>query len=83
MTLLYFAWVRQRIGKSEEQLVLPPHITTAAALLAHLQSLGGGYADALSDPARLRIAVNQVHGGFDAAIAGTDEVAIFPPVTGG
>jgi len=83
VTLLYFAWVRQKIGKQEEHLPLPGGIATVGALVAHLQSLGGNYAEALADPGRIRVAVNQTHGGFDTGIAENDEVAIFPPVTGG
>jgi molybdopterin synthase sulfur carrier subunit len=83
MTLLYFAWVRQKIGKSEESLELPPGICNGTALIAHLKTLGTNYADAFADPARIRLAVNQHHTGFDAPIADSDEVAFFPPVTGG
>lgn len=83
MTLLYFAWVRQKIGKSEENLALPAGVGDVAALVAHLRGLGPGYRDAFADPARLRVAVNQHHVGFDAAVAEDDEVAFFPPVTGG
>ena len=83
MTLLYFAWVRQKIGKGEEQLTLPPNVADVKTLIAHLKARGAGYADAFADPARLRVAVNQRHGGFDAPIADGDEIAFFPPVTGG
>ncbi len=81
MTLLYFAWVRQKIGKSEEQLMAQPG--DVAALIAHLKSLGPNYADAFADLTRIRVAVNQHHAGLDAKIAPNDEVAFFPPVTGG
>ena len=83
MKLLYFAWVRQKIGKSEETLQLPEGISTIAALVDHLRTLGSGYADAFADFKRLRAAANQVHAGFDATITDTDEIAFFPPVTGG
>jgi molybdopterin synthase sulfur carrier subunit len=81
VTLLYFAWVRQKIGKGEEQMM-----TTArdvAGLIEHLKSLGPNYADAFADPSRIRIAINQRHAGPDAAIGPDDEIAFFPPVTGG
>jgi sulfur-carrier protein len=81
VTLLYFAWVRQKIGKSEEQLMAQPG--DVAALIAHLKSLGPNYADAFADLTRIRVAVNQHHAGLDAKIAPNDEVAFFPPVTGG
>ena len=83
MTLLYFAWVRQKIGKSDETLNLPASVATVETLVAHLKSQGAGYKDAFADPARLRVAVNRRHCGFDTAIADDDEVAFFPPVTGG
>ena len=81
MNLLYFAWVRQKIGKSEEQLALP--VADVASLIAHLKSLGPTYADAFADLSRVRVAVNQRHAGLDAKLAPQDEVAFFPPVTGG
>lgn len=83
MTLLYFAWVRQKIGKSEETMPLPASVTDVAALIAHLKTLGANYADTFAEPSRIRVAVNQHHGGFNVAISDADEVAFFPPVTGG
>ena len=83
MTLLYFAWVRQVIGKSEESLALPAGITDARGLITHLRELGPNYATALGDESRLRLAINQRHAGLETPIAEGDEVAIFPPVTGG
>lgn len=81
MNLLYFAWVRQKIGKAEE--VLTPPAADVGALIAHLKSLGPGYADAFADLSRIRVAVNQQHAGLDAPVGPDDEVAFFPPVTGG
>jgi sulfur-carrier protein len=83
VNLLYFAWLRQKIGRSEEQFDLPDGVTTVGALASHLASRGGGYAQAFADTARLRAAVNREHVPFDAPIADGDEVAFFPPVTGG
>jgi len=83
VNLLYFAWVRQKIGRSEERYDLPENIRTVRALAEHLQSRGGGYSDAFADLSRLRAAVNQEHVGLDAAVSPDDEVAFFPPVTGG
>lgn len=83
MNLLYFAWVRQKIGKSEEVLDLAENMITVRALVECLRSRGGGYADAFADPARLRVAVNQRHVSFDMVVSPNDEVAFFPPVTGG
>jgi molybdopterin synthase sulfur carrier subunit len=81
VTLLYFAWVRQKIGKSEERLT--PAVSDVASLIAHLKTLSPGYADAFADLSRIRVAVNQRHAGLDAKLAADDEVAFFPPVTGG
>jgi molybdopterin synthase sulfur carrier subunit len=81
VTLLYFAWVRQKIGKSEERLM--PPVSDVASLIAYLKNLGPGYADAFADLSRIRVAVNQRHAGLDAKVASEDEVAFFPPVTGG
>jgi sulfur-carrier protein len=83
VTLLYFAWVRQKLGRSEEQMDLPLNIKTIAELVAHLRTRGGGYAEAFAEPGRLRAAINQEHVSFDAPISANDEIAFFPPVTGG
>mgnify|MGYP001556235561 CR=1 FL=1 len=81
MILLYFAWVRQKIGKSEENLT--PPVTDVASLITHLKSLGPNYAEAFADLSRIRVAINQRHAGLDAPVGPADEVAFFPPVTGG
>jgi molybdopterin synthase sulfur carrier subunit len=83
MNLLYFAWVRQKVGKSEEQLDLPESVGTVHALAHLLKARGGGYGDAFADLSRLRAAVNQEHVPFDSAVSQDDEVAFFSPVTGG
>ena len=83
MTLLYFAWVRQKIGRSEETIALPDGVVTVGDLAAWLAKRGAGYAEAFADPKRLRAAVNQDHVAFDARVSADDEVAFFPPVTGG
>ena len=83
MTLLYFAWVRQKVGVSEERIELPAHVATVGDLVAYLHARGGGYADAFADPSRLRAAVDQEHVSFDAQLGDAREVAFFPPVTGG
>jgi sulfur-carrier protein len=81
--LLYFAWVRQKIGRSEEELSVPGNVTTVAALIDFLRRRGPGYEVAFEHPERLRCAVNQQHTKFDARIGPNDEIAFFPPVTGG
>ena len=83
MKILYFAWLRQKIDKNEENIALPPGISTVAGLMSILEKRGGGYAEVFGDPSRIRVAVNQKHVAFDTKIGGDDEVAFFPPVTGG
>jgi molybdopterin synthase sulfur carrier subunit len=81
--MLYFAWVRERIGRAEEEIVLPADVTTTQALVDWLKARGPEYANALAEPAAVRIAVDHVHAPRDASLAGAREVAIFPPMTGG
>jgi molybdopterin synthase sulfur carrier subunit len=83
MTLhvLYFARLRERFGRAEENLELSG--TTAADLVAQLQARGGVWAEELAAGRAFRVAVNQDIVALDAALADNDEVAIFPPVTGG
>ncbi|HEY1261016.1 MAG TPA: molybdopterin converting factor subunit 1 [Stellaceae bacterium] len=83
MKLLYFAWLRARVGCAEEEVALPPDITDVAGLLDWLRARGPGYAAALADPSVIRVAVNQDYVGPEHAVRDGDEVAIFPPVTGG
>ncbi|MEJ1967230.1 MAG: molybdopterin converting factor subunit 1 [Rhizomicrobium sp.] len=83
MNVLYFAWVRQKIGRDEEVIEHTPALRTVGDLAAMLGARGGGYAEAFADRTQLRAAVNQAHAGFDAILAPGDEVAFFPPVTGG
>jgi sulfur-carrier protein len=81
--LVYFAWVRERIGKGDEELDLPESVTTAGELVAYLATLGEEYAEALRFPNAVRVAVNQEHVEHDESIAGAREIGIFPPMTGG
>jgi molybdopterin synthase sulfur carrier subunit len=83
MNVLYFAWVKQKIGLSEERIDAPAHVITARDLAEFLRARGRGYAEAFADLSRLRAAVNQEHVPFDTAVGANDEVAFFPPVTGG
>lgn len=83
MQLLYFAWVRERIGISAEQVMPPPEVVTVADLVTWLATRSEGHAAAFADPSRLRAAVDQAFVPLETPIAGAREVAIFPPVTGG
>jgi molybdopterin synthase sulfur carrier subunit len=81
--ILYFAWVRERIGKAEERVKLPASARTVADLIAWLSSRGEEYAYAFEKPTVIRTAIDKVHVKPDAAIAGAKEIAFFPPMTGG
>lgn len=81
--ILYFAWVREKIGKAEESVELPAGTETVADLVAWLAKRGPEYADAFNKPGVVRAAVNQTHVQPTARIAGAREIAFFPPVTGG
>ena len=81
--LLYFAWVRERIGKGEEVVELPAGILTVADLMTWLAGRGEEYAYAFENPKVIRAAINRAHVKPGATIAGAEEVAFFPPMTGG
>ena len=81
--ILYFASLREKIGKDAEEIELPAGVATVAALRNHLRARGGNYENALSEKALLRSAVNQDMVQPAAAVKAGDEVAFFPPVTGG
>ena len=81
--LVYFAWVREQIGKSEERLDLPQEVVTVSDLLKYLARLGENYAQALRFADVIRVAINQEHVEHDTAVAGASEIALFPPMTGG
>ena len=83
LKLLYFAWLRERIGQSEEAATPPPEVATVAALVAWLRTRGPGYEAAFGTTAPVRCAINQDFAAPDAEIRPGDEVAFFPPVTGG
>ena len=83
ITLLYFAWVRERIGTAEEQISMPAGVATVGALLDWLAARSANHADALAQRERIRIAVNHDYVDERFALRDGDEVAIFPPVTGG
>lgn len=83
MKLIYFAWVRQKVGVGEETVDAPREAKTVGDVAAWLKSRGGGYAEAFADLRRVRAAVNQEHVDFAAAVSPGDELAFFPPVTGG
>ena len=81
--LLYFAWVREAIGRDGERVDPPATVVTVADLLDWLAAGGAGHAAAFADSARLRAAVDQAFVPLDTPIGTAREIAIFPPVTGG
>ncbi|HEV7417067.1 MAG TPA: molybdopterin converting factor subunit 1 [Tianweitania sediminis] len=83
MKLVYFAWVRERIGRGEEELDLPSSVQTVADLLEWLKSLGEGYQEALKVPKAIRVAINHEHVDHHERLDGAREIALFPPMTGG
>jgi molybdopterin synthase sulfur carrier subunit len=81
--LCYFAWVRERIGKPEEEIEPPAGIATVADLMTWLSQRGEGYAYAFENPKVIRAAIDRAHVRADTTISGAREVAFFPPMTGG
>jgi sulfur-carrier protein len=81
--LLYFAWVRERVGKPEEEIELPAGIATVGDRMSWLARRGEEYAHAFENPRVIRAAVDRAHVKADTAIAGAREIAFFPPMTGG
>ena len=81
--VLYFASVREKLGKDAEEIELPAEVATIGALRAHLRGRGGAWGDALAESRLLRTALNQDMAPAAAAIRAGDEIAFFPPVTGG
>lgn len=83
MKLMYFAWVRQRIGMGTEEIDPPTEVTDITGLIDWLRERGPGYAEAFKDTRAIRCAVNQTYVEPDHPVSAGDEVAFFPPVTGG
>ena len=83
MKLKYFAWVRERVGLTEETVSLPPDVATVADLTAWLRGRGEAYAHAFEEGGAVRAAVDRAHARPDTPVAGAAEVAFFPPMTGG
>lgn len=83
MTVLYFAWVKEKVGLSEETVTPPPEVTTVSKLMDWLSKRSPGHASAFADRTLIKSAVAQVHVDHSARIEDAGEVAFFPPVTGG
>ena len=83
LKLRYFAWVRERIGKPDEDIDVPDSVTTVGDLMTYLASRGEDYAHAFENPKVIRAAIDRAHVKPQTAIAGAGEIAFFPPMTGG
>ena len=81
--LLYFAWVREKLGRAEETVTLPLELATVADVMVWLGRRGPEYLDVFSRPGIIRAAIDQMHTQPSAKVAGAREIAFFPPVTGG
>jgi molybdopterin converting factor subunit 1 len=83
LKILYFAWVRQKVGLAEEEVSPPAEVRDVAGLIAWLAGRSAGHAAAFADPRQVRAAVNQDFAPPAHPVQPGDEVAFFPPVTGG
>jgi len=83
MRLLYFAWVKDKVGTASEEIELPERVATVAELIDWLRTRGPEFEDAFAQADAIRAAIDQVHVRHHAKIMGAHEIAFFPPVTGG
>ena len=83
MKILYFARLRQIIGRGQDDINVPADVKTVSALIDYLKGQDEGIAAAFADLGTLKVAINQSQASLDASLAGATEVAFFPPVTGG
>ncbi len=83
MKLVYFSWLREKAGVAEEEVELPASVVDVRGLLDWQQQRGGGFAEAFAELSVVRVAVNQEYVKVDHNVKADDEIAFFPPVTGG
>ena len=83
MVVKYFSWIKEHIGKSEEQIDLPSNITNVNQLINYLNEIDKKYYIIFEKKELIKIAVNKTYSSFDDKISNSDEIAFFPPVTGG
>lgn len=81
--LVYFAWVREKLGASSEEIELPASVETVADFLDHMATRGEAYADLMQHRNAIRVAIDQEHARPDDRIGDASEIALFPPMTGG
>jgi len=83
MVIKYFSWIKEHIGKSEEQIILPSNINNINQLINYLNEIDKKYKLLYEKKELIKIAVNKTYSSFDTNISNSDEIAFFPPVTGG
>ena len=83
MVVKYFSWIKEHIGKAEEVIDLPTDITTIKELISYLENLNDDYRLAFEKKNLIKIAINKSYSSLDGKIDNNDEIAFFPPVTGG
>jgi len=83
MKILYFSWIRERLGMGEEVIDLPDTINTVDDFLGWLKTRGEEFEAVLEHPDVIRVAINQEHTEHDEPIGDAREIALFPPMTGG
>ena len=83
MIIKYYSWIKEHIGKSEEQIDLPSNITNVNQLINYLNEIDKKYYIIFEKKELIKIAVNKTYSSFDDKISNSDEIAFFPPVTGG
>jgi len=83
MQIKYFSWIKEHIGKSEEEINLPHNVSTIEELIFYLENLNDKYKRAFEKKDLIKIAINKSYSSIDDKINNTDEIAFFPPVTGG
>ena len=83
LSIRYFAWMREHIGTDAETVALPEGVANVGDLVPHLTAMSDGHALALGNMQAVRVAVNRIYGDLDTPVSAGDEVAFFPPVTGG
>jgi molybdopterin synthase sulfur carrier subunit len=83
MVIKYFSWIKEHIGKSEERIELPVNVSTIEELMLYLENLNDKYKLAFKKKDLIKIAINKSYSSIDDKISNNDEIAFFPPVTGG
>ena len=83
MVIKYFSWIKEHIGKSEEQITIPSDITNVDQLINYLNEKDSKYNLLFEKKELIKIAVNKTYSSFDTKVSNNDEIAFFPPVTGG